>query len=37
MKTKNIAELCKVNLSTTSKANDLENHFNLAGKINLCF
>ena len=36
MKTKNIVELCKANFSTTSKENDLETQFNLAGKTNLC-
>ena len=36
MKTKNIVELFKVNLSTTTKENDLETHSNLAGKTNLC-
>ena len=36
MKTKNIVELCKVNLSTTSKENDLGTHSNLAGKTKLC-
>ena len=36
MKTKNIVELCKVNLSTTTKENYLETQFNQAGKTNLC-
>ena len=37
MKTKNIVELCKVNLSTTSKKNDLRTYSNLAGKLNYVF
>ena len=36
MKTKNIVELCKVNLSTTSKENDNGTHSKIAGKTKLC-
>ena len=37
MKTQNFAELCKVNLSTTSKEKNLETNTNLSGKTYLCF